>query len=370
MRYRGLTMGRTFTGDFLCADAERHEVRRCTLLKSGATFTATAEPFVSSSDPDFRPSDVLEDADGSVLVVDAGGAIYRLRRDYAVRIGDARGLKLKWDHPPVTEMVRRLHDLRPCVAERAADELGRSGSEAVAILNDTLTRTTNADARLYAVWALARSTAASAPIPLRAALVDPSPPVRQAAAYALGLRRDADAIQQLVAALSDDSPAVRREAANALGRIGNPAVAAPMPPGAGAAPGQNPQGMPTVVVGGQGDVRFAPAPAAAPAPVAEGAAAPATAPAKGPGPTTAPAPAAPVAAVVPTRPSPAVPALLNVLRGGGADRFLEHAVVYALVRINDRPSTSRALTDPDPDVQRGAKMALDAMTSGAPAPQE
>ena len=40
---------------------------------SGATFTTTDEDFVTSPDLDFHPTDVLEDADGSLVVVDTGG---------------------------------------------------------------------------------------------------------------------------------------------------------------------------------------------------------------------------------------------------------------------------------------------------------
>src|SRR4051812_7732222 len=307
VRYRGMTLGRAFTGEFLCADPERHEVRRCTLGRSGATFSATGETFVRGGDG-FKVAGVLEDADGSVLVLDGGGAIYRVRKDNGVRIGDPRGLKLKWEHAPVSELVRRLHDLRPCVAERAAEELAQAGGEAIAALNDLLTHTTDVEARLHAVWALAQSTAAPSAAPLRGALLDPSSQVRQAAAYALGLRRDAESVPQLISALADESPGVRREAANALGRIGNTAAISVQENGP-----KLPQSMP----------------AAAPVARAE------------PAPTTAPA--SPTPQAPPTPPSPAVPALLNVLRGGHADRFLEHAVVYALVRINDRDSTVRGL---------------------------
>src|SRR5205807_692024 len=41
----------------------------------------------------------------------------------------------------------------------------------------------------------------------------------------------------------------------------------------------------------------------------------------------------------------AVPALLDGLRHGG-DRFLEHALIYALIEIADRPGTLKGLRDP------------------------
>ena len=77
-----------------------------------------------------------------------------------------------------------------------------------------------------------------------------------------------------------------------------------------------------------------------------------------PGGPGAPAPPPPPAPVVPS--SPAVPALLDALRGS-PDRFLEHAIVYALARIRDEQSTRKGLEDPDPSVRRGAQLALDKM---------
>ena len=79
----------------------RHRIDR-----SGATFTCRNEDFLVSSDPDFHPTDVLEDADGSLLVVDTGGwfrigcptsqvgkpevlgAIYRVKRADAKPVND------------------------------------------------------------------------------------------------------------------------------------------------------------------------------------------------------------------------------------------------------------------------------------------
>jgi putative heme-binding domain-containing protein len=60
----------------------------------------------------------------------------------------------------------------------------------------------------------------------------------------------------------------------------------------------------------------------------------------------------------------AVPDLLAALAQGG-DPFLEHALIYALIRINDRTSTLPALADRNPRVRRGGLIALDQMPRGA-----
>src|SRR5206468_660044 len=48
----------------------------------------------------------------------------------------------------------------------------------------------------------------------------------------------------------------------------------------------------------------------------------------------------------------------------GGDRFLEHAVIYALIRINDARATRIALTDPSPRVRQAGLVALDQMKDG------
>src|SRR3954454_8284926 len=57
------------------------------------------------------------------------------------------------------------------------------------------------------------------------------------------------------------------------------------------------------------------------------------------------------------------PALLAGLRAGD-DRFLDHSLIYALIEIADRGATLAGLSDPSPDVRRGALVALDQMEGG------
>jgi putative membrane-bound dehydrogenase-like protein len=91
-----------------------NKVTRHVLQPAGATFRTEDSDFVVSNNVDFRPTDVLEDADGSLLIVDTGGwyklccptsqlakpdvlgAIYRVRRIGAPAAEDPRGLKLEW----------------------------------------------------------------------------------------------------------------------------------------------------------------------------------------------------------------------------------------------------------------------------------
>ncbi len=59
----------------------------------------------------------------------------------------------------------------------------------------------------------------------------------------------------------------------------------------------------------------------------------------------------------------AVPALLESIRKG-TDRFLEHALIYALLRIDDPKATRAALDDPNPRVRQAGLIALDQRKDG------
>ena len=97
---------------------------------------------MTSPDLDFHPTDVLEDADGSLVVVDTGGwyklccpssqlqkpdvlgGVYRVRRQGAPRVEDPRGLKLSWKTMMALDLVNLLDDPRPAVQHRAIESLG------------------------------------------------------------------------------------------------------------------------------------------------------------------------------------------------------------------------------------------------------
>ena len=108
------------------------------------TFTTRDSDFLVSDNLDFHPTDVLEDADGSLLVVDTGGwyklccptsqlvkpdvlgAIYRVRRRERHRLDDPRGLKLDWaelaDDANSSDLLRR----RPSGVRRRASRCWRA----------------------------------------------------------------------------------------------------------------------------------------------------------------------------------------------------------------------------------------------------
>src|SRR5207253_8878924 len=129
--YRGSNFGSEYEGNLFSAQFNPHRIQRHILERSGATFRTTDEDFLTSDDPDFHPTDVLEDADGSLLVIETGawylhscpvsriakpeiqGAIYRIRRKGAPRTEDPWGLRLKLETKPPRELAAVLGDTRP-----------------------------------------------------------------------------------------------------------------------------------------------------------------------------------------------------------------------------------------------------------------
>jgi putative heme-binding domain-containing protein len=72
-RYESDQFGPEYRDNIFCCQFNLRTVSRHVLLPKGSTFETKDSPFVTSDDVDFHPTDVLEDADGSLLVIDTGG---------------------------------------------------------------------------------------------------------------------------------------------------------------------------------------------------------------------------------------------------------------------------------------------------------
>jgi putative membrane-bound dehydrogenase-like protein len=236
MRYRDAAFGKEYRDNLFSAQFAARAVQRHILERDGATFRSRNENFLVHRSNDFHPTDVLEDADGSLLVVDTGnwynlcpssqvgkapvkGGIYRIRRKGAPRIDDPRGLDMAWADMAPRDLVRLLDDARFAVRDRAVARLAGLGKDALPMLRDVLDSGAAVRARRNAIWALARMDGKEAGAAVRAALADKELSVRLAAVNVVGLHRDADAVPRLTELVAGDAPPVRREAATALGRI-------------------------------------------------------------------------------------------------------------------------------------------------------
>jgi putative membrane-bound dehydrogenase-like protein len=290
-----------------------HKVVRHRLLADGPTFKTDDQDFVACDHPDFHPTDVFEDADGSLLVVDTGGwykvccptsqlakpdvlgAIYRVRKVGAKHPDDPLGSTIAWDSLSVDQLAGLLGDERLFVRERAAKALRAHGPSAVAALSGALHHAEPA-IRQRAVWTLSGIDDPGARQAVRRALTDADASVGQGAAHVAGLWRDNGAIDSLLKLVRGENRAVARAAAEALGRIGDARAV--------------PELLQAIDALGDGEPDASGAPAES------------------------------------------------------SRRISEHSLLYALIEIGEARATSAALDSSSPRVRRAALVALDQMASG------
>lgn len=295
MRYRGNTMGKEYQGSLFSAEFNTGRIIRHKVIADGATYKTADEPFVTSNVQDMHLTDVLEDADGSMLVVNTGGwfilgcplsrvakldvpgGIYRIRKTGAAKVNDPWGTKLNLKSMAVASLVAATKDPRIAVRDHAIELLISKGEAAVLSIKSSLMKSASEEMRAAGIFALSRIATPNAMIGVRSGLIDPSVVVRTSAARALGLAKDKLSVDKLMELVQKDRFAVRRQAATALGQIG--------------------------------DKR-------------------------------------------------AVPALLKASAINN-DRFEEHAIIYALIKLNDAGLLQAALNNPSANEKRTALIALD-----------
>jgi putative membrane-bound dehydrogenase-like protein len=236
--------GGTYRDNLFCCQFNLRKVSRHVLKPSGATFTTEDHDFVVSDNTDFHPTDVIEDADGSLIIVDTGGwyklccpssqlvkedvlgAIYRVKRVGRHQVADPRGRQIAWNEQSPAECAKLLGDERPAVRRQAIERLatkGKAGAEAISPIV--------ADRQSDAVRALAAlAVAGRIDDPLARRLIHESmrhenETVVQFAIHLASVTRDESASGQLVRVLTTgNSVATARAAAEALGRIGDAAT--------------------------------------------------------------------------------------------------------------------------------------------------
>jgi putative membrane-bound dehydrogenase-like protein len=300
-------LGKDYRGNLFSALFSGHKILRHALTPEGSTFGCTNEDFLVCDRVEFHPTDIYEDADGSLLMIETGGwyrnccpsstfyrpdvdgAIYRIRKLDAPKVEDARGLKIAWSALGVDELAKLLDDPRFVVRDKAIAELGRRGGAATSALRGVVHSTeASALSRLGAIWAVTQAQDEAGIDILIHALDAEQSDVRQAAMSGLSLHRSAAAIGGLRRRLKSPDPHDQRLAAEALGRLKDAQV---------------------------------------------------------------------------------VPDLLGVLQQS-PDRCLEHAIIYALIEIADVGSLTAALSAEPPAIRRAALIALDQMPAGKVQPSQ
>ena len=201
-------MATTFDDNLFAAQFNMHKVTRHALSPQGATFVSRDEDFLVSDNLDFHPTDVVEDADGSLVVIDTGGwyklccpssqlwkpevagGIYRVPAHGGGEVADPRGTKLAWSDATPEASAAALEDARPAVRRRAVHELA-AAAEIVPALQAAQRTSSDATARARSVWTLARiDHRGSQAAAVRVALGDTDETVRQAAIHTSSVARD------------------------------------------------------------------------------------------------------------------------------------------------------------------------------------
>lgn len=229
--------GDEFRDNLLTTCFNLHKVTRHQLHPVGGTFRSETSDFVVSDNIDFHPTDVLEDADGSLLIVDTGGwyklccptsqlgkpdvlgAIYRVRRTGFQPPADARGRRLDWANVKPRELASRLVDPRPAVRLRARQAFRRTAGDAGVTALEELVVADPKNA-VEAVWAASWIDHPDARAFVRRQLTHPDDHVRQVALHVVGAWKDLPAAEQVEPLLEHRSPAVRRTAAEAMAQVG------------------------------------------------------------------------------------------------------------------------------------------------------
>jgi putative heme-binding domain-containing protein len=234
------SLGARTVGNLYSAQHNARKVGRHVLGRVGATFKSEDFDFVTSDDPDFHPSDVLEDADGSLVVVDTGswyihhcptgqirnspatGGVWRVRRTGGEPVNDPRGQNVMWESAAPGQLTALLGDPRPAVRERAQRALVARGTAAVPALARAMQAASKVAAAQSALWTLGQVPDESAAALVRSALGEGDPDLVAAAARALGARRDRPSAGALVEVIrSSAAPHARHAAAEALAYCGD-----------------------------------------------------------------------------------------------------------------------------------------------------
>lgn len=297
MRIENQEWGKAFQGNLFSAEFNTGRIMRHEIKTAGASYTSVDTPFMTSSVADSHPTDVLMDADGGMLVVTTGG----------------------WF-------------IEGCPLSRVAkpDVIGgifRIRKNGVAQTKDP--------------WGNAINWSASTPAQLKSLLADKRPAVRKRAIQQLVEKGDASiaVFRSKIAATQDAEEAAALTFA--ISRIGTPAALA-------AVRSMLSNKSPLVRTASARALGLARDKAAVPL-LSKAAA------------TDVPQVSRQAAtALGQIGDATAIPSLLKAVARTD-DRFVEHAVIYTLISLNDSNALLSALQNPSERVKKAAIIALDQM---------
>ena len=256
-RYEGTALGVGYQNNVFATLFNLRKVTRHQLKPSGGSFASEDTDFLVCDHVDFHPTDVLEDADGSLLVVDTGGwyklccpssqlakkdvlgGIYRVRRAGSVGEPNPIGNELEWSEASIEDWVNRLRDKRPWVRHRARqmfrdlseDRHAEAAAKLGRVLNETSLDPDIEAWKQQALWTLSELQSEEALRWMRVGLMrDSNTSIASVAARALArwpkAAMDAEALSKtLVSKLQDSEsadPHLARALLEALHHFGQP----------------------------------------------------------------------------------------------------------------------------------------------------
>lgn len=239
MRFQGKAFGDEYQNNLFSAEFNTGRIMRHVFSPDIATFKSVDEPFMKSTSSDSHPTDVLQDADGSMLVVVTGGwfingcplsrvakpnvlgGIYRIRKKGAPNVNDAWGKKINFEQSSVKQLATYAKDSRTIVRKKAFDSLVQKGDAAIPSLQQIISQSKDEDIKASAVFAISRINTSKSATVLRSLMSNQNAVAATAAIRSIGLSKDKLAVGKLMEIVQKGNPQVRRQAATAIGQIGD-----------------------------------------------------------------------------------------------------------------------------------------------------
>ncbi|MBL7737168.1 MAG: HEAT repeat domain-containing protein [Chitinophagaceae bacterium] len=297
VRYRGQAWGKEYEGNLFSAEFNTGRIMRHQLIPDGGTYRTVDEPFIVSTVQDIHLTDVWQDADGSMLVANTGGWFIAGCPLSRVAKLDVRG-----------GIYRIRKTGAAAVKDPRGDELKLSSLLPEALVKHGEDKRPAVRDKVMELLVEAGEPAVA---PIKNVLLASSDEeLRAAAVFALSRIGTPAAMKELVAALGDQGVIVRTAASRVLGLAKHKEAmeklmelvqqqAAPVRRQAATALGQI------------GDPR-------------------------------------------------AIPALIRAAADSN-DRFVEHAIIYAMISLNDAGLLRTELGNPSPHARKALLIALDQM---------
>lgn len=213
-----------------------HKVCIHELVLKGSTYSTRDTDLVSTEKVDFHPTDVIEDADGSILILDTGGwydlccptsrvdqktapgGIYRISSKLTEDI--ARVAKRQPAATHLEKPIIGLDSPQPWIQRETLRSLTKNNLIDEQVFQETIQSNVSLKTKLNCIWGLC---ALGTPEALRLCdqlLTSDIPAVAKVACHVVSLHRYRPSLPKLQKLLNHSNAAICRVASEAIGRIG------------------------------------------------------------------------------------------------------------------------------------------------------